>query len=334
VTVLLAALRAEVTALAGHLDGTGLDALTEPGAVAARSAALPVPAEVITLRHSPKRRWSGRAVAAGAVVGLVMSGSGVAAALSASPGDLLYGVRRAVVGPVDDPWHQDAERLLGRAGSLVGTSTPAPQNRAQVTMMLASAAQLVPGIRDPGRRRQAAHQIAEWRTRLGLPPSPFPTAAPPAVLLAQLPLVTATTEPTTAESSSPAATPTPTDSAAALLAPTVPPSGGDVSGSVAVSGSPSDSASASAGSPSVTHSGSPTPRPSASRSRRPGHRASGTPTARSSDKASPKPSATHPATPSTGQQPRASSELTPSVEEYVSPTDSGSPAPSLETPSD
>jgi hypothetical protein len=203
----------------------------------------PVLTPVTVAAASGRHRWTGRAAAVAAVGVVLVSGTGVAAALTAQPGDLLYGVRRAVVGPVDDSYRKDAEALVDQTARLSGGRVPI--TRPQQAELLDHAADLVAGIKDPGRKKAMVRRIASARAALGLPSKPIPTAGTPlaspgpttdVAALAPGPVISPTVSP------SPSATPSPSASASTSTAPEA---GTTPSASASASASASPTASAS-----------------------------------------------------------------------------------------
>ncbi|HVU74722.1 MAG TPA: hypothetical protein VHE83_17300 [Mycobacteriales bacterium] len=211
-----------------------------------------------------RRRWTGRVAAVAVVGGVLLSGTGVAAALTAQPGDLLYGVRRVVVGPVDDSYRKNADALVDQTAKLSAGSRPI--SRDQQARLLDTAADLVPGIKDPGRKKALVNKIASARAALGLPSQPIVTDGPPLATPGPEAEVAA---PAPSALATPTASPSPTPDGTSSPAPSA-------AGSGEPSGSPSASGSTAAGSgspsPSATpshrrrHRPSPSPSPSASAS--------------------------------------------------------------------
>jgi hypothetical protein len=121
------------------------------GGLAAQPAVAPLGRQRQEEGQAVRRRRVGRRVAAIAVLLMVVPTSGVAAAASAHPGDLLYGVRRVVLGRTADDPHA-AAALLHRAEVLTGRAfTTPPRERAQVTR------QTFEVLRDAHRRIQLLH---------------------------------------------------------------------------------------------------------------------------------------------------------------------------------
>jgi hypothetical protein len=147
-------------------------------------------APVVPLQRGRSRgRHLGRGAVAGLVVaGLAFTSTGAAAALSAEPGDLLYGIRKVITGPVDDTARRTADRLVRSTvrldPTLRGGGPSASAAKREAEAALATAAALIPAVRDPDRRTSLVIEVRSRRAQLGLPALPIPTtkaspAAPP-----------------------------------------------------------------------------------------------------------------------------------------------------------